>query len=138
MKKLCMTELLGGRTLEQLRPIRREETERFLRAVWEKAEKTEEVDLGGELMRLTNNVITRMTLGRRCSESDEAVTGDVRELVKELNRLGGKGNLSDLFWFFKGLDFSGFWKKLKIARDRFVFILFILQFIFKIILNFRF
>jgi hypothetical protein len=53
MKKLCMTELLGSRTLDQFLPIRCEERNRFLKLVLKKAEAKEAVDIGGELMRLT-------------------------------------------------------------------------------------
>lgn len=118
MKKLCMTELLGGRTLDQLRPIRQEETRRFLRLMLKKAEAKEAVNVGGELMRLTNNIISRMTLRQRCSENEDEA-GDVRKLVKELNELGAKFNLSDTIWFCKNFDFQGFKKKLKDARDRY-------------------
>ncbi|KAK1567149.1 hypothetical protein Q3G72_008673 [Acer saccharum] len=118
MKKLCMTELLGGRILDQLRPIRREETRQFLRLMMEKAEAGEEVNVGGELMRLTNNIITRMTLGQRCSDNEDEA-GEVRKLVKVLNQLGSKFNVSDTIWFCKNLDLQGFRKKLKDARDKY-------------------
>ncbi|KAH7578462.1 hypothetical protein JRO89_XS01G0385000 [Xanthoceras sorbifolium] len=118
MKKLCMTELLGGRVLDQLRPIRREETKRFLRLMMKKAEAREEVNVGEELMRLTNNTITRMTLGQRCSDNEDEA-GEVRKMVKDLIQLGSKFNLSDTIWFCKNLDLQGFRKKLKNARDRY-------------------
>ncbi|KAL5858961.1 hypothetical protein ACOSQ4_000257 [Xanthoceras sorbifolium] len=118
MKKLCMTELLGGRVLDQLRPIRREETKRFLRLMMKKAEAREEVNVGEELMRLTNNTITRMTLGQRCSDNEDEA-GEVRKMVKDLLQLGSKFNLSDTIWFCKNLDLQGFRKKLKNVRDRY-------------------
>lgn len=119
IKKLCMTELLGGRTLDQLRPIREEETRRFLRLMLKKAELGEAVNLGGELMRLTNNVISRMTLGQRCSDSEDEAS-EVRKLVKELNVLGAKFNLSDTIWLFKNFDLQlGLKKQLKDARNRY-------------------
>lgn len=119
IKKLCMTELLGGRTLDQLQPIREEETKRFLSLMLKKAELGEAVNFGGELMRLTNNVISRMTLGQRCSDSEDEA-GEVRKLVKELNVLGAKFNLSDTIWLFKNFDLQlGLKKQLKDARDRY-------------------
>lgn len=118
MKKLCMTELLGSRTLDQFLPIRQEETKRFLKLVLKKAEAKEAVNVGGELMRLTNNIISRMLLRTRCSDKkDEA--DEVRKLVKELNELGAKFNLSDTIWFCKNFDLQGFEKRLKDARDRY-------------------
>ncbi|KAK9169771.1 hypothetical protein Syun_001911 [Stephania yunnanensis] len=51
MKKVSMSQLLGGRTLEQSQHVRHEE-------------------IHAELIRLTNNLITRLTMNRRCSELD--------------------------------------------------------------------
>lgn len=118
MKKLCMNQLLGGRVLDQLRPIRQEETMRFLMLMLKKAEASERVNFGGELMRLTNSIITRMTLGQRCAD-DEDEAGEVRKLVQELNELGAKFNLSDTIWFCKKLDLQGFRRKLEDARNRY-------------------
>ncbi|KDP24588.1 hypothetical protein JCGZ_25504 [Jatropha curcas] len=118
MKKICMTELLGTRTLDQFLPIRREEIKRFLKVVFKKAEAKEAVNVGGELMRLTNNIISRMMLRTRCSDQENDAD-EVRKLVKELNELGAKFNLSDTIWFCKSLDLQGFEKRLKDARDRY-------------------
>ncbi|KAB5551846.1 hypothetical protein DKX38_009157 [Salix brachista] len=118
MKKLCMTELLGSRTLDRFLPIRCAERKRFLTLVLKRAEAKEAVDVGGELMRLTNNIISRMLLRTRCSDTENEAD-DVRKLVKELNNLGAKFNLSDSIWFCKGFDLQGFEKRLKDARDRY-------------------
>lgn len=50
--------------------------------VFECAKKKQVVDMGAELMKLTNNITCMMMMSMRCSdESDEAVR--IRELVKE-------------------------------------------------------
>lgn len=118
MKKLCMSELLGGRTLDLLLPVRRDEIRRFLKLLSQKAEAGEEVDVGAELLRVTNNVISRMLMSVRCCE-DEDEAGGVRMLVKETAELTGKFNLSDFIWFCKNLDLQGFKKRLQDVRDRF-------------------
>nr|GMD46394.1 cytochrome P450 93A3-like [Ipomoea batatas] len=51
MKKLCMSELLGGRTLDLLLPVRRDEIRRFLALLSHKAKAGEHVDVGAELLR---------------------------------------------------------------------------------------
>ncbi|KAA8520264.1 hypothetical protein F0562_014520 [Nyssa sinensis] len=56
MKKLCVTELLGTRQIERSRSVRREELYRFLKKLFVRASKMEVVDVGAELMKLTNNV----------------------------------------------------------------------------------
>ncbi|OMO70127.1 Cytochrome P450 [Corchorus olitorius] len=118
MKKLCMAELLGTRTLDQLLPVRREEMNRFVKIIQEKAEAGEAVDLGVELMRLTNNIISRMLLGKRCSDKEDEAN-EVQTIVKEMNGLGTKFNLADLIWFCKNLDLQGYRKRLKDVRDRY-------------------
>lgn len=118
MKKLCMSELLGTRTLDQLLPVRREEMTRFVRLIQDKAETGEALDVGVELMRLTNNIISRMLLSKRCSDKEDEAN-EVQTIVKEMNKLGTKFNLSDLLWFCKNLDLQGFRKRLKDVRDRY-------------------
>ncbi|KAJ4822455.1 hypothetical protein Tsubulata_007014 [Turnera subulata] len=118
MKNLCMTELLGSRILGQLLPIRREEIEWFLQLMLKKAKAGESVDLGGQLIRLTNNVISRMTMSQRCSHS-EVEADDVRKIVEETAELTGKFNLSDYIGFCKNLDLQGIIKRLKEVRDKY-------------------
>ncbi|KAJ1377810.1 Cytochrome P450 [Sesbania bispinosa] len=118
MKKLCMTELLGGRILHQHLPIRAEETKLFLKGMMKKADLREEVNVGKELSLLSNNIITRMALRRRCSDV-EGEGHQLIELVKEMTELGGKFNLGDMLWFVKKLDLQGFGKKLESVRSRY-------------------
>ncbi|KAF2319435.1 hypothetical protein GH714_015802 [Hevea brasiliensis] len=81
-------ELLGARQVERDCAARRE-LRRFLSKLVERACKNENVDLGNELMRLTNNTICRMVMSTRCSgEDDEA--RKCRELVEESVDLAGK------------------------------------------------
>ncbi|KAK9170150.1 hypothetical protein Syun_002290 [Stephania yunnanensis] len=119
MKKLCMSELLGGRTLEQLEHVRREEIHWFLHSLLVKSNKGEGlVDLHTELIRLANNLITRMAMNRRCSELDNDAE-QIRELVEEIIELVGKFNLSDYIWFCKNLDLQGFRKRFEDAHAKY-------------------
>ncbi|KAG6744806.1 hypothetical protein POTOM_051446 [Populus tomentosa] len=83
MKKLCTTELLGSRTLDQFLPIRCEGRNRFLKLVLKKAEAKEAVDVGGELMRLTNNIISRMLLRTRCSDNENGADEGFEKRLKD-------------------------------------------------------
>lgn len=118
MKKLCMTELLGGRILHQHLPIRAEEIRLFLKGMMKKAELREEVNVGEELAMLANNIITRMALRRRCCDV-EGEGHQLIELVKEMTELGGKFNLGDMLWFVKKFDLQGFGKRLESVRGRY-------------------
>lgn len=116
MKKLCMSELLGARTLNQLLPVRSEEIRRFIQMVLTKANAKEAVDVGLEINRLTNHIMSRMTMSQRCSDNE---ADEVRELVQSILELCGKFNLADCFWFCKNLDLQGFGKKTNEARKTF-------------------
>ncbi|XP_023912603.2 3,9-dihydroxypterocarpan 6A-monooxygenase [Quercus suber] len=118
MKKLCMTELLGGQTLEHHLPVRCDELKRFLHLLYKKAKANEAVDVGAELITLTNNMISRMALRKRFSENEDDAD-KVRKIVKEMCGLAGKGNVSEMIWFCKNLDLQGFGKRLKDVRDRY-------------------
>ncbi|KAK6244107.1 hypothetical protein QUC31_010516 [Theobroma cacao] len=91
---------------------------RFVKIIQEKAEAGEVVDIGEELMRLTNNIISRMLLSKRCSDKENEAN-EVQTLVKEMNSLGSKLNLSDSLWFCKNLNLQGFRKRLKDVRDKY-------------------
>ncbi|XP_065856385.1 cytochrome P450 93A3-like [Euphorbia lathyris] len=118
MKKLCMTEILGGRILDQLLPVRHEEMRRFLQLMLKKADGAERVDVGGQLIRVTNNVISRMTMSQRCSDKEDEAD-EVRKLVQETAGITGEFNLSDFIWFCKNIDLQGFRGRLKKIRDKF-------------------
>ncbi|XVE96053.1 hypothetical protein REPUB_Repub02eG0188100 [Reevesia pubescens] len=118
MKKICMTELLSGRMLDQFLPVRREELRRFLQFMMKKANTSVKVDVGGELVRLTNNIVSRMTMNQTCS-NDEDEAEEVRKLVQATAELTGQFNLSDFICFCKNFDLQGMNKKLKAVRDKF-------------------
>ncbi|PIA38390.1 hypothetical protein AQUCO_02800233v1 [Aquilegia coerulea] len=110
MKKLCMSELLGGRTIDKLLPVRREEIKLFLKMMSHKSDSAETVNVSAELTMLMNNILTRMMLSKRCSESENDAE-EVKSLVNEVTELGGKFNLSDYIWFLRNIDLQGYKKR---------------------------
>ncbi|KAM7263968.1 hypothetical protein ACFE04_001651 [Oxalis oulophora] len=118
MKKLCMSELLGGRTLDTLLPVRQDEIKRFLSFLLQKSNSNETVDVGRQLVMLTNNIISRMLFGQTCSGSDNEAD-EVMKLVQDIAELTGKFNLADYLWFCRNLDLQGMRKSLKKVRDKF-------------------
>ncbi|KAK4272563.1 hypothetical protein QN277_021102 [Acacia crassicarpa] len=119
MKKLCMSQLLGGRTLDILLPVRRAETLRFLGVLLRKGKAGEAIDVGHELLTLANGIISRMIMSRCSSGNDEEAQG-IRKLVTDTVELAGEFNLSDYTWLFKKLSLQGRRnKRLKETRDRF-------------------
>ncbi|GAA0173284.1 oxygenase [Lithospermum erythrorhizon] len=118
MKKLCMSELLCGKTLDVLNPVRRDEIRHFVEFLSVAAKEGKEIDVGSELMRFSNNVISRMIMSRRCTD-EQKEAGDIQRLVKDIAELAGMFNVSDYIWFCKNLDLQGIKKRLKDVRIRF-------------------
>ncbi|XP_050210962.1 cytochrome P450 705A22-like [Mercurialis annua] len=105
IKKLSATELLGARQVGRFNALRHEELGRFLNRMVQKANKNESVNLGNELMKLTNNIICRMVMSTRCSnEEDEAEK--CREMILGCVELVGKIGIATMLGPFKKL---GFW-----------------------------
>ncbi|KAK4413003.1 cytochrome [Sesamum alatum] len=117
VKKLFMSQLLGGQTLDLLQPVRRDEVKCLIDFLLVKANAGESVDMGSEFTRMANNLISRMVMSRRCSE-DEKDAGEVRKLVQDITELTGKFNVSDYIRFCKNLDLQGIRKRLKVLHDR--------------------
>ncbi|KAI3806500.1 hypothetical protein L1987_22407 [Smallanthus sonchifolius] len=118
MKKIVMSQLLNGTTLDLLHSVRQDEINRFVISLSQNAKDGKSVDIGGELVKTTNNVISRMIMNERCSDN-QSEAKDVRKLVAEINEIAGKFNLSDHIWLFKNLDLQGFGKKLMDIRRRY-------------------
>ncbi|KAL5545523.1 hypothetical protein UlMin_005210 [Ulmus minor] len=118
MKKICMSELFCGRRLDQFAPIKHQEIRSFLHLVLKKAEAREVVDVRGELIRMINNVISRMAVSKRCSGSENDAD-EIRKLVTDTVGVAGKFNVSDYFPVLKKLDVQGYGKRLKEIRERF-------------------
>nr|GFB01901.1 cytochrome P450 93A3-like [Tanacetum cinerariifolium] len=80
-----MLRLLNGTTLDLLLSVRQDEIKHLMKSLSEKANAGEAVDLSVELMKLTNNVISRMLMSKRCSDKENEAT-DMRNLVTEINK----------------------------------------------------
>ncbi|KAH6812461.1 hypothetical protein C2S51_026223 [Perilla frutescens var. frutescens] len=122
MRKLCMSQLLGGHTLALLQPVRCDEIKQLIQHLAQKADHDgkKSVDIGREIGRMTSNVVSRMLMSERFSEDeDEDEDEAVGKLIQDMAELLGQFNLSDYIWFCRNLDLQGFRKKLEVVRDRF-------------------
>ncbi|XP_057982263.1 cytochrome P450 93A3 [Malania oleifera] len=112
MRKICMTELLSASQLSRFIDVREQEIMRLMEILVKRSGAGEVCDLGAELMTMANNVVCRMAMSTRCTESaDEAA--EVRGLVKEILKLGGKLSLGEVLGPLKKFDLFGFGKRLR-------------------------
>ncbi|KAI3806506.1 hypothetical protein L1987_22416 [Smallanthus sonchifolius] len=117
-KKMIVTELLNGRTLDFLYPVRQDERTRFIKKISQNAKEGKCVKLEVELLKLTSNVISRMFMSKRCSEEEDEAE-NITKIIADSTEIVGKFNISDHIWFCKNLDLQGLGKKSKDIHRRF-------------------
>ncbi|KAL1197715.1 Cytochrome [Cardamine amara subsp. amara] len=119
MKKILVTNLLGPQALERSRVVRADELDRFYKNLFDKAMKKESVKICAEVLKLSNNSICKMIMGRSCSE-ENGEAERVRALVTELDVLTKKILLANMLRKpFKKLVVSLFRKEMIVVSSRF-------------------
>ncbi|GMN54830.1 hypothetical protein TIFTF001_023948 [Ficus carica] len=118
MRKLTVSKLLGASIMEVYKTIRREEIGQLVQTILKKAEEGKEIDVGAQLMGLTNNIISRMALKQKCAKTEDEAY-EMRHVVDEMCDLAGKLNVQDFIWFCRKFDLQRFGKRLKEVRDRY-------------------
>jgi hypothetical protein len=114
LRRLCVSEVLGPRTVEQLRHVRRGSLVSLLRSVLASSARGDnKVDLTRELIRFSTTSIIRMVA------SDVGVTDEAQELVKGVAELLGAFNLEDYVPLCRGWDLQGLRRKANGVHRRF-------------------
>ncbi|CAN6209065.1 unnamed protein product [Urochloa humidicola] len=112
MKRLCMSELLGPRTVEQLRPVREAELAAVLRAARDAAGP---MDVSRQLISMSNNAIMRMVASSLPGHMTEAA----RDCAKHVAEVVGAFNLEDYVGLCRGWDLQGLTRRTREVRDKF-------------------
>jgi hypothetical protein len=115
MKRLCMSELLGPRTIEQLRPVRAAELAGVMRAAAAAAAKGETIDMSRQLIRMANNAIMRMVATELPGEMADAA----RDCAKQVAELVGAFNIEDYVALCRGWDLQGLGRRTRDVHSRF-------------------
>ncbi|KAG7582647.1 Cytochrome P450 [Arabidopsis suecica] len=119
IKKVMVTKLLGPQALQRSRGIRADELERFYMSLLDKAMKKESVEIGMETMKLINNSICKMIMGRSFSE-ENGEAERIRGLVTESTALTKKIFMANMFHRpLKKLGISLFKKEIMGVSNRF-------------------
>ena len=71
-----------------------------------------------ELVKLINNLTTRMTMSHRCSAKEDDAT-QMMELMREIKLLINNFSLLEFIWFGKKLNLPGLKKRVRKARGEF-------------------
>ena len=103
-----MSELLGSKTVEKLRPVRSAELRSMLRGILNKAQENDDVNLSKEIIKLMSNEVARMA----SSTATRSQTEEASELVKQLMNILGSFNLEDYFGICRGMDLQGMGKRM--------------------------
>nr|GEZ75978.1 cytochrome P450 93A3-like [Tanacetum cinerariifolium] len=74
-----MSQLLNGKTLDLLSSVRHDEIKCFINSLSEKAKIGKSVDLSEEFVKLTNNVLSKMVMSKRCTDED----GEVGQMIAD-------------------------------------------------------
>ncbi|KAL0383731.1 UNVERIFIED_CONTAM: 3,9-dihydroxypterocarpan 6A-monooxygenase [Sesamum calycinum] len=118
LKKICMMEILSAQQISRFSDVRKEERMRLLQVFSKKSEDGEACDVGVELMAMTNNLISRMTMSTRCS-GDASDGAQIREVAKGITLLSGLLSLGEAFSLLKKYDLFGAGRKVKALLLRF-------------------
>lgn len=111
MKKLCMTKLFAGPQLDRFNHIREQEIENLLKSLLKTSREGESCDLAAELTTLTNNLLCRMALSKRCTAEDATGANEIRKLVVEIMGLAAKLGVNDVFGPLRKFDLFGHGKR---------------------------
>ncbi|TVU42421.1 hypothetical protein EJB05_08825, partial [Eragrostis curvula] len=101
LRKLCMVELLSGKVVRQLTPVRNHETLSMVRKIQEASQRNEPVNLGKLLMTCSSAITAKAAFGQVCStELQEQFLSAMEEAVK----ISGGFSYIDLFPSLEFLD----------------------------------
>lgn len=114
-----VTNLLGPQALERSRRVRVDELDRFYKNLFDKAVKKESVEICEEALKLTNNSVCKLIMGRCCPE-EGGVLERVKGLATELDITTKKILLANMLppWL-KKLVLSLFKKEVEVLSNSF-------------------
>jgi cytochrome P450 family 93 subfamily A len=118
-----MTQLLGGKTIDQLSFIRQDEIKILLRELYDKSRKGEKLNLPKVFFGVSSNIVSRMSVGRQWAGGNNELE-ELKILINDLEQTVGLFDFRDHIWVLKqlgklGIDFQGIDKKVDDLRARY-------------------
>ncbi|GAB2224561.1 hypothetical protein Droror1_Dr00005323 [Drosera rotundifolia] len=118
LRKVCVRDLLAGKSLESVYELRRREVRRTIGYLKDRAGSP--VNVGEQMFLTILNVITGMLWGGTVRGEDrEKVGAEFRQLVAELTALLGMPNVSDFFPALAKWDLKGVLKRMRKCAGKF-------------------
>jgi len=120
-RKLCLMELFSSKRLESFEYIRVEEVARMIGSVFDTCRRGLPVEIREETTNVSNNIISRMVLGRRYLDEaagNKIKPAEFREMWEELFVLNGVLNIGDFIPWLGWLDLQGYVKRMKRLSKR--------------------
>ncbi|KAH9298628.1 hypothetical protein KI387_030310 [Taxus chinensis] len=120
-RKICLMELFSKKRLESFEYIRMEEVCSMVASVFRTSTGGLPVHLREETYTVSNNIISRMVLGRRYLEESanhKIKPHEFKEMLQELFVLNGVFNIGDYLPWLGFLDLQGYVKRMKALSKR--------------------
>jgi len=114
-------ELFSSKRLESFEYIRVEEVARMIGSVFNTCRRGLPVEIREETTNVSNNIISRMVLGRRYLDEaagNKIKPAEFREMWEELFVLNGVLNIGDFIPWLGWLDLQGYVKRMKRLSKR--------------------
>lgn len=124
LRRILSIEVLSTHRLNSFLEIRTDEIMRLIQKLAQMSCKGfSEMELRPMFSEMTFNTMMRMVSGKRyygndCDVSDVEEAKLFREIIKEINALGGANNVGDFLGFLRWFDFDGLEKRLKKISKR--------------------
>ncbi|MED6131654.1 hypothetical protein PIB30_011505 [Stylosanthes scabra] len=106
MRKLCNTELLSHKNLDDSQHVRRHKMQELLSDVHRSSQIGEAIDIGTLGFKATLNLLSNTIFSIDLVESTDAA-GEFKDLVTDITKLVGTPNLADFFPVLKTIDPQG-------------------------------
>ncbi|KAL1568311.1 unspecific monooxygenase [Salvia divinorum] len=114
LKSICVAQLLSNKRVQSFHSVRAEETEILIGKI---GERTERVDLSRMFTQLTNDVVCRSAIGRKCGDGGEGerFLSILREFLEVLGTISIGDFVPCLSWIGR---FNGFDKRVdRVAKE---------------------
>lgn len=105
IRKIAILELLSSKRVQSFQAVRNEEVEQMLEFI---ARSVEPINLSRLIFLLANNIVCRVTFGKKFDSGADTGTSRFDDLMREMQALMGESSIADFFPWMEWLNkFNG-------------------------------